>query len=359
MSKTIDIVVLAVCGLPGSGKSRLCRSIAERCQEQIDEDASMILSCQVIEYDNVQKQLYEFDVKYDKNGSDQTTYNDAQLQAWRLSRTKALEQLSIALLTNLVAASTSDTSSGKQKPTAQLILLDDNFYLTSMRKQIYKTCQQALAASTSNETIHFGVVHLDTSLDTCLERNQAREATRIVPASVIRTMASRFEAPGKCSPAPYWESACLRVREDDTNDALTATMAFIKSFIHTGIGIVIPLPSLAEQAAKKREEQLQTLATKSHQVDLVLRRRCVQFVAAWHPQHARLSNEIRKQVLAQQQQQQQQQQQNDGNVAACDAAVSSFWTMLLQQGDWTLREQDEIRNIASEDSKTYTNCGRI
>ena len=119
-------IVLLLCGLPGAGKSRLV--------------ASLPSTAIPIEYDQVQDDLLL----------------DNSLEAWRTSRHVALEQLSQHL-----------------SSSSQLIVLDDNFYWRSMRKQVYQTCQQYLIQQQHpSPIIYLGIVWLDTPLDTCLQRNR-------------------------------------------------------------------------------------------------------------------------------------------------------------------------------------------
>jgi tRNA uridine 5-carbamoylmethylation protein Kti12 len=351
MSSTPTIFVLLVCGLPGSGKSHLCQGIQEWVRKAGDDAA---MSCQVIDYDDIEHQLLREAQQHEANDniipkqalmlSEEEDPNDLQLQAWRLSRTRALEQLQVAL-TN---AASKDLSTQTLSPKPSIILLDDNFYLRSMRKQCYKICQSVVSASSNlHVKIHFRMIYLQTSLETCLDRNRLR--LNPVPEHVIRAMAARFESP--VSSSISWERSCLCLSNDSPCDFMKTTIDFIETLRNSPTSIVEPLLDPSHELKLLSMEQAKTRASIKHYVDLALRTKCVAVVAKEFPSRGRFANEVRKQVLSTILKEQQHgaiEIGDDAMETAKDsvsfetAAVTLFWQVLGQQQDWTAQEQDTL-----------------
>ena len=84
-----------------------------------------------------------------------------------------------------------------QNGIQQIILMDDNYYLRSMRKQVFMTCQQVVSQQLGDNPTTFQIamvsVWLDTPVEMCLERNQGRK--RRVPVTVIERMSRQMEIP--------------------------------------------------------------------------------------------------------------------------------------------------------------------
>lgn len=250
-----DKTVLLLCGLPGAGKSTLAR--------QFRDEHHPVSSFAFIEYDDIQDSLLN-----------DTEEQDDILQAWRSSRTSALQRLSEHLADS----------------TTTLLLLDDNFHLRSMRKQIFQSCQAHVTNNTKNISIHFGLIWMDTPVDVCLERNAQRQ--RRLPDRIIQNMKHKFEAPGGFA----WEQSVLRL--DGTAPLLTH-LEQLRNFTASKQLTLVeqPVDPTLEQArlAAARKE---TQASIAHQIDQYLRC-CVQIVARNHRQCAGAANQCRKLLLSQ------------------------------------------------------------
>jgi tRNA uridine 5-carbamoylmethylation protein Kti12 len=221
--------VLMLMGLPGSGKSTYCTRLHEALTGIVH-----------IEYDVVAESVMD---------------NDERLLAWRLARCTALDQLRLQLLS-----------------CHQIILLDDNFHLRSMRKQIYHLCQEY-------PNIRLGILWMETPLNVCLERNRRRSPQRRVPDHIIDKMHTTLEPPRLS-----WE-ICVRVHEDTTIDS-------IQQFL-SNLSIVQPPPDPALLEAQRRI----TRDNKSHQMDQFMRI-WVGIVAQIHRSSVSKANQTRKDLLA-------------------------------------------------------------
>lgn len=299
-------VVLLVCGLPGSGKSYLCRQLADSWFEgtRIPRTGS----CHWLEYDAIEADLRrEMRVKHTESdgasGSrrDEPVDDGIALEAWRMARGAALIQLEDLLLQDNPTAASDDDD----PPKDRWIILDDNFHLRSMRKRVHQHC---VRCSSPQTTIYFGVVWVDTSLETCLERN--RQRPHPVPESVIRKLAQAGEPPvplchrpeGNPQKGPFaWEAACLSVSGESRD--LQWTLDAIRSFVSALpmlFDCVRPLlePELDDEQERQRQRAL-TRHSVRHRADLLLRR-CVRAAAVWHPPLGRRCNGIRRNLLEEQ-----------------------------------------------------------
>jgi tRNA uridine 5-carbamoylmethylation protein Kti12 len=294
-AKKKTITVLLLCGLPGAGKSSLSAQWAATSSTITGEDDDTTpTTMAVIEYDHLQDAaLLEVSMMID----DDDDNTDRALFAWRQSRQKALESLQ----GYLISRSDDDVS---------VILLDDNFFLRSMRKQVHQVCQRCIAAATAADEssmleIYFGVVWVDTPLDVCLERNRDRGASRQVPEDVITRMHQRMEPPDPKKAT--WEQAVLRLdtngsNNNNHNDNQENTHSIPKQlarFVHDIATLTEPVCPPVDPARERQRiesERHRTRASVLHRVDQYLRC-CVTSVAKVRPRSARHANQVRKQVF--------------------------------------------------------------
>jgi len=174
--------VLLLCGLPGCGKSSLARMLKER-----NDRTSLFDRILHIEYDSVARGLQEQQQSTTiANDEREEVFNEESLEAWRSSRKVALEQLNQELESHF--------NNDKTPPPRLLIIMDDNFHLRSMRKNVHVICQ-----AHANKPLHFCILWLDIPLDTCLKQNRQRSSSGRVPDNVIQNMALEPPDPQKAS----------------------------------------------------------------------------------------------------------------------------------------------------------------
>jgi len=278
-------VVVLVCGLPGAGKSSLLSRFVVASSEDADEDgaASVATSITIIEYDRVQQETLLLEQQSSSSSSETAAAAAAteRLDAWRASRVVALERLRSALL---------QQQQQQQTHSHSWILLDDNFYLRSMRKQVYQTCQQALMYSNNNNNninIHFGIAWLDTAVEDCVRRNQERSAAaRMVPETVIRRMHQRFQVP---SSQFHWERNVVRLNGSSADSAVQESVQQLRHFCNqlqlqqpehesSSSSRVLPPVDPAVEQERLRSERLATQQSLRTQADQFWRR-CVGIIA--------------------------------------------------------------------------------
>lgn len=137
--------ILALCGLPASGKSELA--------------------------DAIQKALnYEVEIVRTDEWRDDSYYTD-----WKPEKEGPVRQAALTRVEQLVAE-------GKS------VIHDDTNYYNSMRHDLFKIAIDKRCA--------FGVVHVSTPLDVALKWNIDRSGSQI-PDSVIERIDERFDLPGR------------------------------------------------------------------------------------------------------------------------------------------------------------------
>jgi hypothetical protein len=198
----------------------------------------------------------------------------------------------------------------------QIILMDDNYYLRSMRKQVFLTCQQVVGETTTSTT--FGnppvlLVHiwLETPLEICLVRNAHRK--RPVPVQVIERMATQMEAPvawkdgehasaGQTNKSFHWERVVwhldgLQPVDSQVTDILQRLGNRASYNDWWRRAHVSPPVDPQIEATRLAAERQRTAASVRHQIDQALRQ-AVKLVAQRHKTLGRAANAARKATLA-------------------------------------------------------------
>jgi tRNA uridine 5-carbamoylmethylation protein Kti12 len=319
--------VVLVCGLPGAGKSTLCRHIArllEVEEEEVDAadtaagdgadadadaDAHHPVVVRIIEYDQLMMMSStstpntDDDVPHDDDDQpDGQNQNNNNLAAWHAARATALEQLQEHIR---MVAEMEDHRPG-------VTILDDNFYLRSMRKDVCRVLQQYCTSTVL--LLVFGIIWVDVPLPVCLARNAARDSSSVDP-HVIRRMHERMQVPLGTA-TYYWDQCTLRLEygNDDDDDphgsgaSWTDTqLQSIKQFIQCGLQpIAFPptMPPLAELPQQDHQQpvNIDDNAKELRRLSLAQRRDaywrcCVSTIGRQWPSWAQAANQARRQCL--------------------------------------------------------------
>ena len=144
--------LVLVCGLPGSGKTSFSRELVA----QGGLGAEWLHVC----YDEVEHAMRADRDKFDP-------------EQWRQARVEVARRVR-----SMLEAPSEES---------RVIVLDDNMYYRSMRKQWYHLCREISCA--------YHQLFLQAPEEVCLERNRLRDAHAKVPEFSIRHMAEVFEWP--------------------------------------------------------------------------------------------------------------------------------------------------------------------
>jgi tRNA uridine 5-carbamoylmethylation protein Kti12 len=288
--------LLVLAGLPGAGKSTLCR----RLQGQLGPSLEVV----VVSFDDVMHRVQEA-----------AEAHEWSPEQWHASRIAAMHLVSEALSRRVehsapasAAASTPDPASASadnttspdsacEKLTARgrLVLVDDNSWLRSMRRQLY------VAARDAAEPCAFAVLHLSLDADTCIARDTARRAEERVGEATIRKMLAHFEPPGMCNDR-CWE--CVHSTTQNAAsplDELSRDVEVLARALFTTSAHVPARPVEGISLAERQAQRERTMASLSHHADLWLRARVSAFVqgesGGSKRQRAERANAARKHIL--------------------------------------------------------------
>ena len=294
----ISVVLLA--GLPASGKSTLARKIEERFNEddRTCGDAETPTRTETfrelvhIEYDVIEDDLLS---SVDTDRSDTHGVEEAigsqRRDAWNQARQKAVERMEteiqkIRIRKESPSADSSNTFISPSTGRDIIILMDDNFHLRGMRKQIHRLLL-------NYKPIRFGIIYLETPLDVCLERNSKRSGSRQIPKYIIEKMNSSFEPPRAA-----WEVFSTKkvVNNDSAGDE-----SFIRTNFEEIIKFIEECPSIVDlpdviDEKQQAEDRAKTLESEIHSLDKLLRS-YVGRVAKLDKRLAKRANLARKTVL--------------------------------------------------------------
>jgi tRNA uridine 5-carbamoylmethylation protein Kti12 len=157
--KNIKMIVILLCGIPGSGKSTLCSNLLQewdRRNQQLSENISISYH---ISFDDIQD-------KYFIDKLNENSFQDI--------RKKGLDELKCILSNNI-------------NNNNDIIIIDDIMYLHSMRREVY-----VLARDFSSKLL---VVWVKLDFNIALERNNNRIKEKIVNEKALLNIYNNFEIP--------------------------------------------------------------------------------------------------------------------------------------------------------------------
>jgi len=191
--------------------------------------------------------------------------------AWKKER-EAIGQAVSSLLQQTHSSDTSDNSLpylsqlreccltlGKESNNKVTVLVDDNNYLSSMRKPWHRLARERSAG--------FCQIFVETSTEHAKARNSLRVAEEQVPASVIVSMADRLEPPRPL--VQGWEELSFTVPStDDTQVNLDVVEAVLAAARRRPVP---PLPDTKEEDERRDSDRKICSASTLHQADVTMR----------------------------------------------------------------------------------------
>lgn len=292
--------ILLFCGLPGSGKSTLARDVIHTyskcggCDRVCINDEPMITQMDkvvMIDYDAIAEKESISD-GFDNGSSSQFAPYD--LQAWRKSRIKALD-----VLKNTLSAHFSLTN---KDDATLLVIMDDNFHLRSMRREVYRACQDFLVTS-PDAIISFSIAHLSTPLSVCLERNDLRGGTDHIPSHVITRMNDIIESPDESKPYAFFEKFHVTINNTRHYDSIDRRIFHdIEQCIYESLQSPIQAKKelsaeeIAQNEQERERQRIETVTCQSQRIDLLLRR-LVSAVGRVDKKRSKEANDTRKAIL--------------------------------------------------------------
>jgi len=344
-SESIALVCCLV-GLPGCGKSTFARSI--RDLQATESYFSQFDDIFIIEYDAITK---------DELLTTNSELLSDELVAWRQSRLTALE-----LLKNIL---TTQFTGGRNTSSSSLIIMDDNFHLRSMRRDVYRSCQE-FVKSFPHAIVGFFILHFNTPLEQCLERNDSRSGTDRIPHDVINRMATILEPPNEKKANASFEQFHVAINHSyellttdtkDRSDVLKVIKECITNSIQSPIRpkIELSMEEITQVELQRMHDREETIKCKIQRIDQLLRK-LVRAVCRIDKTRYRDTSLVRNSIL-----EMVRQQRNDGmDIMGHDDIVQNFACSLLgieSSNDWqyldvlTIAINDAYKEFKTEDAE--------
>ena len=273
-SPSPEVTVILLCGLPGSGKSTLARKIKSKLEQPLDTENQIPTSVVHTEYDALEDELLLIASSNDDNDQQQQLQqeedSEMRLEAWKQARSVALSELETKIEEWIRDGDVTTKSS-------LMILMDDNYHLRGMRKQVHRLLLK-------HRPIKFGLLWIETSLEDCIQRNRKRE--RKIPEHVITNMATSFEPPRAA-----WERNYIKI-EGGADADVKKVMDFLSECSE-----IVDLPEdVVIDPKQQAEDRALTQSNQRHQFDKSLRS-WVGLTAKYNKRLARSANESRKSLI--------------------------------------------------------------
>lgn len=269
--------LVTLMGLPGSGKTTLCHRLKTlsqlRCNDNPstnDSEGPLLL---LVQYDTlIPRSVQSLFPKFPHLGKILRT-NFLSLIKHLITCLQQRKPISsLAALAEAELSAEADELIPKRElisnflseftkievPSADIIILvDDNNYYKSMRKELYLIAK--------SNTLGFCVLYPTTTVQACQERNLTRSDAECVPSSVIDDMSKKLEKPNPMdNPA---DMLCIQI--EDVLDPSTHTLIY-NTILHTLRNPVQPRIISNDEVAEK--ERRICAENEVHQADLILRK---------------------------------------------------------------------------------------
>jgi tRNA uridine 5-carbamoylmethylation protein Kti12 len=346
--------VLLLCGLPSSGKSTIASLLTQQVNNNPNENKSNIneetchdclcnnchgstrvnassflhqyyddaywinyddiTECILGEKIEIEKQTQgEQDeiIVTDENMEECHYFDQTHREAWHAARVVAQERLEQLLLLHHGLKSTTEEQQQKYKTICSfcgscynvpqrriLIVLDDNFHLQSMRRDIYRLCQRIVGDDKSTGqllTIGFSILVVHTHPSICKERNATRKGRARVPEAVMNNMISTMEYPTNDK-----NKSVLRINTsqiDYSSSCSCDEILFkpIKTLLLTSLNHPIIVPVQPDNDHNETKDCC-SRHNPLHSIDLILRH-LVGLTCTKDKSLARQANKVRKVLL--------------------------------------------------------------
>ncbi|CAG5133203.1 unnamed protein product [Candidula unifasciata] len=273
----VHICICLLCGLPGSGKTSLLRTLLYPSKDTSEEMQQRLAQFMIvgIEYDAIVPwrtvdSRYALDKEDKGNGK------------WKHDRGQVVTATEV-LLQHICHNGLSEISlqtkpegllvdvwqqflqvlelfnAERQNIRNQIVLIvDDNMYFRSMRYEYYKLARKYGTG--------FCQIYLQCSCEKAAERNKNRQGINQVSDEVILKMSEKLEPPDQ--EKHYWESNSITIRAEDSID-IDRILTMIQS------AILNPVHCLEKADTEEiKKSRIECSTSLLHQADLILRK-CV------------------------------------------------------------------------------------
>jgi len=318
---SLDISVNVICGIPASGKSTLVQELVKIYNHSSGHGEKKYDDVFTIDYDAMILEKMKHKVR------DEVIFSQKLKELWKVTRMRALEKLK-----EIMEETYQNVKSSSLKKI--MITLDDNFYLRSMRREVYKVCQEFVKSKrniqiTANNVtqkndqglatniiaphvrVGFVIIHITTPLLVCLVRNAQRFPPQRIPKQILHEMSNSLQPPDlqkayfesfSCSFSMVSNETTLLLFDEINDQINTGT----KIYNHSDQNILKNIEEMIINALnnpvtpKKNQEinrdRQSTRQTCIHRFDLMLRN-FVGVTCRTEPTLTEAANNARKSIL--------------------------------------------------------------
>lgn len=256
------VCLCVLCGLPAAGKSTLACRILSSVTEH-GWRATVVPYDDLIPEDAFRARVLEDGVKLQDRHTEWKAHRHAVLQCIEgfLEGPEMLAEFPSSLLINRAAwerctRALLQPEGFKSVEAPLLFLLDDNFYYSSMRYEVFQLSRKY--------SLGFCQVYLECDLESCISRNQSRPQP--IPSEVILEMVKRLESPNPQKNSWEMQSICLKSTDNISKCDIQRVMELISSALSN------PLSLAQDNTEQKEADRLKCATSVVHQADQACRR---------------------------------------------------------------------------------------
>jgi len=252
----VDIVLCVLCGIPGCGKTTLCRRLVSSGEKftyvhvAFDELTGWIEN----QSDGAWKQSRSMILSLVGNIVEFLRNDGGELPS--RSQFNALDENEVGRLLQAVQT----VASRNDKSATVVLLIDDNMYYKSMRYSYHQLAEQF--------TLGYCIVYLSCSYDTCSDRLRHRADGHLIKESSVKTIVEQLEKPDPVR--EKWEHFS---KEFDSGGNESSPLILYEQFIETCVDHPVETNKLSEREIEERDlTRKVNAANLLHQADLCLRK---------------------------------------------------------------------------------------
>jgi O-phosphoseryl-tRNA(Sec) kinase len=255
MSET-EICLVIIIGLPGSGKTTLCRALVEFLKTSCKTSNGIAQHAVPICYD---KMIPVNVFSYQDNGSQwkEARRGIANYVKNLVSYFKGLEQHNIANSFEISVREELLKLLQNEKQRRLYIIIDDNMYYRSMRYEYYQLARL--------HNLSFCQLFVQCNVTDALKYNLSRDQGTAVPGEIITKMAKRLEPPDRQNNP--WETHSLTVPSETWTDTQIIEICKFLNYVAQH-PVVVPI----DNSEVCQESKRICLTNVIHQVDVMLRK---------------------------------------------------------------------------------------
>lgn len=243
-----NLCFLLLVGLPGCGKSTLCKKLLSNNDSKYSQLRFIHVS-----FDDhiplIEQEKFAIMRQQQENVDNDDTWKNARYQLLL-----SIEEMVKALKSKTINEFTKKfINVDEVDDKLFVVLLDDNFYYKSMRYEYYQMARR--------QTAGYCQVYIECSVSDASQNNAKRDSQ--IPVSVIKVMAERIEAPLTQNLA--WEKDSLKLSANNLDINIEGVFDLVSNCLRNP---VCPLDDRTEEITLAKLQCSESLA---HQADIILR----------------------------------------------------------------------------------------